>query len=332
MLAAVWFLLWGILWAVYFILGGFDLGVGILAPAIARTDAERQKIQATIGPFWNGNEVWLLTAGGVTFAAFPAAYAALFSALYTPLMVVLFSLIIRAVSMEFRDKRDGSRWRGLCDAGIFIGSFLPSLLFGVAFANIFKGIPIDGQGVYRGNLLALLNPYGLAGGLFFLVLFALHGAGWIALRGDKAVAEKAKRAARLLWPVATLLAVLFLLLSALSTHLWRNYIASPPLLVVPLLAVVAILSMRFFMQIGRWGASFLASLATILLAVLYGVIGLYPDLLPSSLGAPYSVSIYNGASSPLTLTIMLVVALIFVPVVIIYQGWVYRLFLSSSSS
>ncbi len=330
MLETIWFLLWGILWAVYFMLGGFDLGAGVLAPVLAKTDGEKEKLLGAIGPFWDGNEVWLITAGGVTFAAFPAAYAVLFSALYTPLMLVLFALIIRAVSIEFRDKRDGAGWRRLCDAGVFIGSFLPSLLFGVAFANIFKGIPIDADGVYEGSLLTLLNPYGLAGGLFFLALFTLHGAGWMAIRGDGAVAERARRAARLLWPIATLLAVVFLLASAISTRLWDKYFVFPALLVVPLLAVVAILSMRFFMRKGRWSASFLASLGTILFAVLFGVIGLYPDLLPSTLDSAASISIYNGASSHPALAIMLVVALIFVPIVIIYQGWVYRVFLSSS--
>ena len=332
MLETRWFLLWGVLWTVYFMLGGFDLGAGMLSPVIAKTDAEKQKVLGgVIGPFWDGNEVWLITAGGVTFAAFPAAYAALFSALYTPLMVLLFALIVRAVSIEFRDKREGVVWRSLCDAGIFIGSFLPSLLFGVAFANIFMGIPIDGDGVYKGNLLTLLNPYGLAGGLFFLVLFALHGAGWIAVKGTGTVAERARAAARRLWPLATLLAVIFLLLSAFATRLWNNYFASPPLLIVPLLAVVSILSMRLFMAKERWGWSFLASLATILFAVFFGVIGLYPALLPSTLNAAYGVTIYNGASGHLTLAIMLVVAIIFVPIVIIYQGWVYKLFMSSSS-
>ena len=331
MLETVWFLLWGILWAVYFMVGGFDLGTGVLAPFIAKTDAEKQKVLGAIGPFWDGNEVWLITAGGVTFAAFPAAYAALFSAFYTPLMIVLFALIVRAISLEFRDRREGGRWRALCDTGVFVGSFLPCLLFGVAFANIFRGIPLDGEGVYRGNLLTLFNPYGLAGGLFFLALFALHGAGWQVLKLDGAASERARALTRLLWPLTTLLAVIFLLLSAFSTRLWQNYAAFPALFVVPLLAVIAILSIRVFMARGRWGASFLASLATILFAVLFGVIGLYPNLLPSTLDPAFSISIYNGASSHLTLRIMLAVALVFVPVVIIYQGWVYRLFWSSSS-
>jgi len=330
MLETVWFLLWGILWAVYFMVGGFDLGTGILAPFIARTDEEKQKALGAIGPFWDGNEVWLITAGGVTFAAFPAAYASLFSAFYTLLMIVLFALIVRAVCLEFRERLEGAKWRALSDAGVFVGSFLPCLLFGVAFANIFKGIPLDGEGVYRGGLLTLLNPYGLAGGLFFLALFTLHGAGWQACKTDGAASGRARSAAGLLWPVATLLAVIFFLSSAFSTRLWLNYAAFPELFVVPLLAVVAILSMRLFMAKGRWGLSFLASLATILFAVLFGVIGLYPILLPSTLGPAFSVSIHNGASGHLSLGIMLVVALIFVPIVIIYQGWVYKAFWSSS--
>ncbi|MGD0229446.1 MAG: cytochrome d ubiquinol oxidase subunit II [Syntrophorhabdales bacterium] len=327
MLETIWFLLWGILWAVYFMVGGFDLGVGILTPLLGRTDAEKRDILASIGPFWDGNEVWLITAGGVTFAAFPAAYATLFSALYTPLMVVLFALIIRAVSIELRDRREGAAWRALFTTGVFIGSLLPAILFGVAFANIFKGIPIDGEGVFHGNLVTLLNPYGLAGGLFFLVLFTTHGSLWIANRTEGGVREKAARTALFLWPILTLLAVLFLLLSAISTRLWDTYATSRLLFVIPLVAVLALFSMRFLIQRSRWGGALLASFAVILFSVLFGVVGLYPDLLPSTLNPAFSLSIHNAASSPRTLTVMLVVALIFVPLVILYQGWVYRFFL-----
>lgn len=327
MLETVWFLLWGILWAVYFMLGGFELGVGMLAPLLAHGKDEKQQLQSFIGPYWDGNQVWLITAGGVTFAAFPVAYATLFSAFYTPLMFVLFALIVRAVSIEFRDRRESASWQSLFDIGIFIGSFLPALLFGVAFANIFKGIPIDGEGVFRGNLLTLLNPYGLAGGLFFLALFATHGALWAVYRSGSGLRDKAKRLSRLVWLPCALLAVVFLLLTAFYTRFWNNYSASPLLLIIPLLAVAALLTMRYFMQKGLWGAALLSSFTLILFSVLFGVIGLYPDLLPSTLDTRHSLSIHNAESSPLTLTIMLVVALIFVPVVILYQGWAYKLFL-----
>jgi cytochrome bd ubiquinol oxidase subunit II len=331
-LESIWFLLWGILWAVYFSLGGFDLGVGILSPFLGKSEGEKNALLGSIGPFWDGNEVWLITAGGVTFAAFPAAYATLFSAFYTPLMLVLFGLIIRAVSIEFRNRPETSSWRGLADAGVLVGSFLPALLFGVAFANIFKGIPIDGDGVFQGNLLTLLNPYGLAGGLFFLALFLVHGALWINHRSTGAVRERSRDLARLLWLPLVVLAVIFLVLTALYTRLWANYLAAPVLLIIPLVAVAALLSMRYFMAKAAWGRALLASFGVILFAVLFGVTGLYPYLLPSTIDGAYSLSIRNAASSPSSLAIMLVVALIFVPIVIIYQAWVYRLFLKKESS
>ena len=164
MLETTWFVLWGLLWAVYFVLDGFDFGMGTLLPFLAKNDEEKRIIYNAAGPYWDGNEVWLITAGGVTFAAFPKAYAVMFSALYAPLLILLFALIFRAVSFEFRNKKDCPQWRKFWDACQFLGNFLPALLLGVAFANLFMGIPIDGNGVYHGNIIKLLNPYGLAGG------------------------------------------------------------------------------------------------------------------------------------------------------------------------
>ena len=170
----IWFVLWGLLWAVYFMLDGFDFGAGTLYNFIAKNETEKKMVINTFGPVWNGNEVWLLTAGGATFAAFPTTYALMFSYLYTALLLVLFSLIIRGVSIEFRGKGGSDAWRKGWDIGIFLGSFLPSLLFGVAFGNIFQGLPMDGNG-YHGTLFTLLNPYGLLTGVLFVLLFLLHG-------------------------------------------------------------------------------------------------------------------------------------------------------------
>ena len=175
----IWFLLWGILWTVYFILDGFDLGLGTLMPFIAKNEEEKRYIYNAMGPFWDGNEVWLITAGGVTFAAFPRTYAVMFSGLYTALMLLLVALIIRGVSFEFRNKVESKFWKVIWDSCLFIGSFVPALLLGVAFANIFKGIPIDENGVFQGNILTLLNPYGLLGGILFVLLFLEHGALWL---------------------------------------------------------------------------------------------------------------------------------------------------------
>ncbi|HAR96590.1 MAG TPA: cytochrome d ubiquinol oxidase subunit II [Deltaproteobacteria bacterium] len=326
MLETIWFALWGILWAIYFMLDGFDLGVGMLLPFLGKGESERQEMISSITPFWDGNEVWLITAGGVTFAAFPAVYAVLFSSFYSPLMLILFGLIVRAVSIEFRNKRPGSGWRSFFDLGIFLGSFIPALLFGVAFANIFKGIPFDGEGIYYGSTVALLNPYGLAGGLFFTALFLFHGSLWVATSGNQPLQKRARSTALVLWFPLCILAVTFLILSASATTLWKNYLVNPWLLVVPIVCVAALFLSGHFVRTGALGKASLFSFVLIACAVLFGVAGLYPALLPSSLGPTFSLTIANGASSQLTLKIMLIVVVAVLPIVVAYQTWVYFLF------
>jgi cytochrome bd ubiquinol oxidase subunit II len=326
MLETIWFLLWGILWAVYFMLDGFDLGLGTLAPFLARSDSEKRLAYNSMGPFWDGNEVWLITAGGVTFAAFPTTYAVMFSALYTPLLMLLFALILRAVALEFRGKVDSDDWRKVWDVCIFIGSFVPALLLGVAFANIFHGIPIDGEGDFHGNLFTLLNPYGLLGGALFVLLFLVHGALWLAIKAEGDLGQRAGRAAGAIWWVLLVVAVLFLGATWFATNLYANYLSTPLLLLIPIITVVALLAARAFIAQGAWWKAWFASSLTIVGATLFGVVGLYPNLFPSSLNPAYSLTIYNSASSPLTLKIMLGVALTFVPIVIIYQVWSYYLF------
>ena len=326
MLETIWFLLWGILWAVYFMLDGFDLGLGTLAPFIASNENEKRVIYNSMGPFWDANEVWLITAGGVTFAAFPTTYAVMFSALYTPLLLLLFALILRAVALEFRSKVDDEGWKKLWDVCLFVGSFVPSLLLGVAFANIFKGIPVDGEGVFHGNLFTLLNPYGLLGGILFTLLFLVHGALWLAIKSEGTLEKKAAKAASGLWIILLVVAVAFLVATWFATSLYVNYLNSPALMVIPLVTVLALLGTRLF--IGKkayWKAWFSSSL-TIVGATLFGVVGLYPNLFPSSLDPAYSLTIFNSSSSPLTLKIMLGVALTFVPIVIAYQVWSYYVF------
>lgn len=326
MLETIWFALWGILWAVYFMLDGFDLGIGMLLPFMAQNEREKQEMLSSITPFWDGNEVWLITAGGVTFAAFPGVYAVLFSSLYSPLMLILFGLIIRAVSIEFRNKREGSGWRSFFDACIFVGSFVPALLFGVAFANIFKGIPFDADGIYYGSIIALLNPYGLVGGLLFTALFLFHGALWTATSTDQPLKERARSVAMVLWVPLCILSVTFLGLSASATSLWNNYITHPWLLLIPLVCVAALLVSGHFTRTRALGKASSFSFVLVATAVLFGVAGLYPVLLPSSLTPEFSLTATNSASSPLSLKIMLAVALIVVPIVVLYQGWVYFLF------
>ncbi len=326
MLETIWFVLWGVLWAVYFMLDGFDFGVGMLMPFLARNNEEKRAMYQSLGPFWDGNEVWLITAGGVTFAAFPLMYAVMFSSLYSALMLLLFALIFRAVSLEFRNQVDTPRWRTVWDLGTFLGSFLPALLLGVAFGNIFRGIPIDGEGVYHGTLLTLLNPYGLLTGAVFVLLFLVHGAIWQAIKAEGDLHDRSLSVAKKLWPVLLLVAVVFLGATKFYTGLWNNYVQTPALLAVPLIAVACLLLMRVFLaKAACWKAWFASSL-TIVGCTLFGVIGLYPVMLPSSLNAEYNLTAFNSASTPLTLKIMLVVTLIFVPIVIAYQTWVYVMF------
>lgn len=326
MLETIWFLLWGILWAIYFMLDGFDLGLGTLMQFIAKSDTERRIVYNAMGPFWDGNEVWLVTAGGVTFAAFPTTYAVMFSTLYAPLLIILFGLIIRAVSFEFRGKLDSPAWRKLWDTCLFVGSFIPALLFGVAFANIFRGIPFDDRGLFHGNLLSLLNPYGIVGGVLFVLLFLVHGAIWLAVKTEGPLHERASSAAAKLWLALLAVALVFLIATWFATPLYANYLAHPLLFLLPVVTVAALLANRLCMARKAWWTAWSMSALTIVTATMFGVIGLYPNLYPSSLNPAYSLTAFNSASSRPTLTIMLVVALIFVPIVILYQGWAYYLF------
>jgi len=326
MLETIWFLLWGILWAVYFMLDGFDLGLGTLMPFLAKNDIERKLVYRAMGPFWDGNEVWLITAGGVTFAAFPTTYAVMFSGLYSALMLVLFALILRGVSLAFRNEVDSPGWKAFWDKGLFLGSFLPALLLGVAFANIFRGLPIGEGGLYQGGLLTLINPYGLAGGVLFLLLFLVHGALWLAVKSEGVLHDRAAAMAARLWPVLLVVAALFLFASTRATRLFANYAQTPVLFLIPVLAVAALVMVYVFMRQGAWWRAWFASCVTIVAVTLFGVVGLYPNLLTSSIDPVHSLTIHNSSSSPLTLKIMLTVALIFVPIVIAYQVWVHFLF------
>jgi cytochrome bd ubiquinol oxidase subunit II len=326
MLETIWFILWGVLWAVYFMLDGFDLGLGTLMPVLAKNETDRRVIYRAMGPFWDGNEVWLITAGGVTFAAFPTTYAVMFSGLYSALMLVLFALILRGVSFAFRQEVDNPRWKAFWDWCLTLGSFLPALLLGVAFANIFRGLPIDAKGVYHGSLFTLLNPYGLVGGILFLLLFLVHGSLWLAVKSEGPLHDRAGVLAARLWPVLLVVFAMFLLGTRTSTDLFANYLARPVLLVIPAITVAALVLTWIFMRRAAWWKAWFASSLTIVGGTLFGVAGLYPRLLPSNLDPSFSLTIFNSASSPLTLKIMLGVALTFVPVVIVYQTWVHFLF------
>ncbi|MCP4688488.1 MAG: cytochrome d ubiquinol oxidase subunit II, partial [Desulfobacterales bacterium] len=325
-LQTIWFFLWGLLWALFFMTDGFDFGIGTLYPFLGKSEKDKQVMIHAVGPLWDGNEVWLITAGGVTFAAFPTVYAVMFSSLYSPLMLILFALILRGVSFEFRGLAESPGWKKVWDACIFIGSAAPALLFGVAFGNIFQGIPFDGEGVYHGSLFTLLNPYGLVGGVLFLLLFLEHGALWLAVRSEGDLHDRAVSAASKIWPFLTAAAVLFLIQSAIATPLYNNYLAHPALFLVVIISVAALFGVRVLIYNKAYFYAWLSSALTIVSCTFFGIIGLFPNLFPSSMDAKFNLTAFNASSSPLTLKIMLTVVVIFVPVVLAYQIWAYKLF------
>jgi cytochrome bd ubiquinol oxidase subunit II len=326
----IWFILWGVLWAVYFMLDGFDFGAGMLHPFIGKNEAEKKTVINTIGPVWDGNEVWLITAGGATFAAFPTTYALLFSYLYSALLMILFALIFRGVAFEFRGKGESGHWKKGWDIAIFLGSFIPSLLFGVAFGNIFQGLPMDAHG-YHGTLFTLLNPYGLLTGAFFVMLFLVHGALWLSIKTKGDINSRVIQVAGKSWFILALVAVLFLVYTAFATRLYDNYFAMPIWFIVPILAVASLFGIKLFVLKEQFLKAFFLSCLLIVMVTFTGIIGLYPNLIPSNIDPQYSLTIFNSSSSQYTLRIMTLVALLFVPVVIAYQIWIYRIFRHSVS-
>jgi cytochrome bd ubiquinol oxidase subunit II len=326
MLETIWFLLWGVLWAVYFVLDGFDLGMGTLMPFLAKNEFDKRSIYNAGGPFWDGNEVWLLSAGGVTFAAFPLAYATMFSGLYTALMLLLFALILRGVSYEFRNKVDSITWRSLWDACHTVGSFLPALLLGVAFANLFHGLPLTEDHVNQAGVIDLLNPYGLLGGVLFVAMFALHGSLWLAIRATGDLKARAVSTACKLWPAVLVLVLAFLAYTSVHTQLFGNYMKNPHLFLILAAAVAGLVAARLFLAAGSLWKAWAGSAVFIACVALFGVVGLFPAILISTLNPAWSLTIHNAASSALTLKIMLGVALVFVPVVIAYQAWSLKTF------
>lgn len=329
-LNTLWFVLIALLYIGFFILEGFDFGIGILLPFIGRgadeaeTDLKRRAIINTVGPFWDGNEVWLLTAGGATFAAFPQWYATMFSGFYLPLLLVLLALILRGVAFEFRSKDPNRTWRKVWDWSIFVGSLLPALLLGVAFANLARGLPIDSNMNYVGGFFYLLNPYALLGGLATVAIFALHGAIFLSMKTTAPLSEIALRTAWKLWIPAVILDMLLLVGTYLSTEILARLGVNPG--VVPLAGVAAVLLSGYFIRQRRPGLAFAATVVTIATAIITLFMIMYPDVMISTINPDFSLNIYNAASSPYTLRVMSIVAVIFLPVVLIYQGWTYWVF------
>ncbi|MFF8031344.1 cytochrome d ubiquinol oxidase subunit II [Streptomyces sp. NPDC016626] len=318
-LHVVWFVLIAVLWTGYFFLEGFDFGVGILTRLLARDRAEKRVLINTIGPVWDGNEVWLLTAGGATFAAFPEWYATLFSGFYLPLLLILVCLIIRGVAFEYRAKRPEEHWQRNWETAIFWTSLLPAFLWGVAFGNIVHGVKIDADFEYVGTVGDLLNPYALLGGLVTLTLFTFHGAVFTALKTVGGIRERARKLALRVGLVTAVLASGFLLWTQADRGDGTSLVA----LVVAVAALVAALVAN---QAGREGWSFTLSGLTIVAVVAMLFLTLFPNVMPSTLDADWSLTVTNASSSAYTLKIMTWLAVIATPVVLVYQGWTYWVF------
>ncbi len=324
-LTTVWFILIGLLWTGYLVLEGFDFGVGMLLPVLSRggddvdRESQRRVMLNTIGPVWDGNEVWLLVAGGATFAAFPEWYATLFSGFYLPLLLILLALIARGVAFEYRGKVNDAVWRARWDRAIVVGSALPALLWGVAFANIVRGVPIDADHQFTGTLLTLVNPYGLLGGLTTLTLFLLHGAVFISLKTDGPIRLRARVLSARLAPVTLVVAGTFAVWTQLAHGAGWTWAA---VLVAAAALVAAVAATRE----GREGVAFVLTSVTIVSAVVLLFGSLFPDVMPSSTDVANSLTTANASSTPYTLKVMTWVAVGLTPFVVLYQGWSYWVF------
>jgi cytochrome d ubiquinol oxidase subunit II len=322
-LTTVWFILIAVLWIGYFVLEGFDFGVGMLLPVVGKDEAERRAVVTTLGPLWDGNEVWVLVAGGATFAAFPEWYATLFSGFYLPLFLILVALIVRGVAFEYRSKRSDGNWRRNWDAAIVFGSAVPALLWGVAFANIVRGVPLtelNGNVEYDGGFFNLLNPFALLGGLTFVAIFLTHGAVFLSLKTSGTIRDRAHAVGMRTGVVAAVLAVAFLIWAqlAFSDKAWTWI----PVLLAAVAWVVALL--MHMKRSEGWAFTFSALTIGLAVVALFGM--LFPHVMPNVTGGEPALTTTNASSTDYTLTIMTWVAVIFVPIVLGYQAWSYWVF------
>ncbi len=318
-LALVWFILIAVLWTGYLVLEGFDFGVGMLMPMVGKTNKTRRVALNTIGPVWDGNEVWLLTAGGATFAAFPEWYATLFSGFYLPLLLILVALIVRAVAIEYRGKINDDRWRSRWDWAIIISAWIPSILWGVAFANIVRGVPLDADHQFIGNFFTLLNPFALLGGAVTLFLFLSHGSIFLALKTDGVVRERAEALAQRFSVIALVVAGAWAVWAQVAYSVTWTWIAVA-------VAAVALIAVWFLVRTSSFGKAFLANSVAIVAAVVLIFGSLYPDVMPASNDAANSLTVDNASSTDYTLTVMTWVAAVLTPIVLAYQGWTYWVF------
>ncbi|HHY58029.1 MAG TPA: cytochrome d ubiquinol oxidase subunit II [Chloroflexi bacterium] len=323
----VWFALFVIIIAGYLIMDGFDLGVGILHPFLARNDEERRVFLNSIGPVWDGNEVWLVLGGGALFAAFPLVYASLFSGLYIAMMLVLLVLILRTVAIEFRSKRPSPAWRSFWDWIFFASSLGIALLLGVAFGNILDGLPIAADGHIRANLFDLLTPSALLVGVTTIFMLATHGAIYLSMKASGALLDRVKRWVPRLMIIffifnTLLVGVTALLHEAVSDRYWQQ----PWLVILPGAALLSVIVAWLMVRREQYFAAFLFSSTMIAGLLISAAVGLYPNLLVSTLNPSYNLTIFNAASQPNTLTVMLIMALIGMPFVLLYTAGVYYIF------
>jgi cytochrome d ubiquinol oxidase subunit II len=317
-LSTVWFLLIALLWTGYLVLEGFDFGVGMLLPMLGRRDTDRRVMINTIGPVWDGNEVWLLTAGGATFAAFPEWYATMFSGFYLALLLILLALIVRVVSFEWRGKINDDAWRRRADRALIVGSWVPAVLWGVAFANLVRGVELDAHHEYVGGFLALLNPFALLGGAMTALVFLTHGAIFLALKSGGDVRDRAAALAARISPVTLVVAAAWAIWAQLAYSTAWTWAAVA-------VAAGGLLTTVLMTRARREGWAFVASAVTIVAAVVLIFGSMYPDVMPA-FDPANSLTVTNASSTHYTLTVMTWVAVVLVPFVLLYQGWTYWVF------
>lgn len=318
-LSLVWFWIVAFFFIGYFVLDGFDFGVGMSLPFLGRDDTDRRVLINTIGPIWDLNETWVIVAGAVLFAAFPEWYATLFSGFYLALLLILLALIVRGVSFEYRHKRSHSQWKRWFDGMIIAGSALPSLLWGVAFANIVRGVPLDADHNYIGTLFDLLNPYAVLGGVTTLLLFFTHGVVFVSLKTEGELRERARTLATRAGALTVLVAATFLIWTGLADGtVWVWACVA--------IAAIALIGAWFANLRGSEGIAFALMAITIAGAVLALFAALFPAVMPASNDSANSLTIANASSSEYTLTVMTWTMVIFLPLILIYQGWTYWVF------
>jgi cytochrome d ubiquinol oxidase subunit II len=323
-LQTLWFILIAILWIGFFFLEGFDFGVGMLLPFLGKNDTERRAIINTIGSVWDGNEVWLLTAGGAMFAAFPHWYATMFSGFYLAFFLLVIGLILRGISFEYRSKDSNPIWRNRFDWMIAIGSFLASFLLGAAFANLARGVPIDANMIFTGNLVTLLNPYGLIGGATTVIVFVLHGANFLGLKLEGELRERVHQLSKKIYVAAVVITTILLITTYIYTDITSKLGINPG--ITPIASYASLLATIFFINRKMEGWAFFMTALHIVLTQVTFYLLMFPRVMISSTNPAYNLTIYNASSSQYTLTVMSIIALIFVPIVLAYQGWTYYMF------